>query len=186
VVRGQQGDHRLLGEVDPPQSVVVAPRRGRVLEAHGGVEPPRLHRLDQLGERALLDRQLQLGLLRAQGRDGGGHDRGQRTGKGAQPQRAALGGDERIHLRVGEVEPRRQGVGVREQQLARGSRHRAGAPAHQQRRAQLLLQGAHLLGDRRLAERKRRGGARERALTGDLPEGEQPAWIEHPRSLSVR
>ncbi len=61
----------------------------------------------------------------------------------------------------------------------------APAPAHEQRRAQLPLQRAHLLGDRGLAERERRGGARERALTGDLPEGEQPARIEHPFSLSV-
>jgi hypothetical protein len=124
--------------------------------------------------------------LAAQRGDGGWHDRGQGAREGAQPQGAALGDDERIHLGVGQVEPRRQGVGVREQQVTCRRRHRAGAPADEQRRSQLLLQRAHLLGDRGLAERERRGGARERAAAGDLPEGQQAARIEHRHRLSVR
>ena len=93
--------------------------------------------------------------------------------------------DERVHLEVGEVEPRGDRVGVREQQLAGRGGERAGAAADEQRGAELALEGADLLRHRGLAERERLGRARERALARDLAEGEQAARIEHSLSLSV-
>jgi hypothetical protein len=74
---------------------------------------------------------------------------------------------------------------MREQELARRRDHRAGASADEQRRAQLALQRADLLRDRGLAQGQGVGGAGERALARDLAEGQQPARVEHPLSLSV-
>ena len=61
---------------------------------------------------------------------------------------------------------------------------RAAAAAHEQRGAELALERGDLLGDRRLAERERLGGARERAGAGDRAERQQPACVEHSVSLS--
>ena len=178
-------DHRLLVDVDAAQAVGLAARQREVLEAQAGVQVAAADRVGDRGMRSLLHGHLQVGLGGLQRGEGGRRDRGDRAGERSEAELPPLLRHDGADLAVGELEPGGERVRVLEQQGAGRRGHRPAAPADEQLRAQLALEAAHLLGDRGLAERERDGRVRERALAGDRPERQQPAWIEHSLSLSI-
>jgi hypothetical protein len=111
------------------------------------------------------------------------HQRGQRAGERAEPQPQPRASDQLGQLALGELQPGRDGVGVRERDRAcRGQREPARGTV-QQPPAHLPLQRGDLLRDRRLGQEQhaRRGG--EGTLVGDGAERQQPASI-HKSNLS--
>lgn len=80
-------------------------------------------------------------------------------------------------MRVGELQPPGDVIGVFEQYLA-GVRDAQSAPSPlEQAYADLGLQEGDLARYRRLLQREGLGGARERPLVGHRPEGQQPPWV---------
>ena len=83
-------------------------------------------------------------------------------------------------------EPVGDRVGVGEQQRARLGRRRPARAALEQPHAELALERRDLLRDRRLGERERLAGPRERALPDDLTERQQPPRIHIDSAYSTR
>ena len=86
-------------------------------------------------------------------------------------------------LPLGLPQPVGHHVGVLEQQRARLRERQPARPALEQLHPGLALQRRDLLGHRRLRERERLGGARERAEAGHLAEREHTARVDHRLSL---
>ena len=90
-----------------------------------------------------------------------------------------LFGNRFADLRLGELQPLAQRLGVRVQKLADRGQREARPASHDQPLAELSLQRSDLLRNGRLRERERSGGVRERSPLRDLPEDDQPPRIQH-------
>ena len=97
---------------------------------------------------------------------------------GADPQLAALRGDQLLELLAGALQPRGERVGMGQQQRPAGVSSNMPAPRSMSGR-RAALEAADVLGDGGLRERQLRGRARERARVRNGAEGEQAARIQH-------
>src|SRR4051812_43028484 len=184
VVR-REGDLELLPKkVAALHARRLVARLGRVLEGDRQVE---LTGPDPRGEvaGALVDGHAAVRVRGPQVVDGGGDEGGQggRECADAQPRAPALRGGRELLAR--EPEPVRDRVRVPEQDLALGGEPEAAGLAIEQAHADLALERGDLVGDRRLRERERAGGAREGPLVSDRAKREDASRI-HSQTLSVR
>jgi hypothetical protein len=184
MARRQESAEWLGEEIVAAEARRVATLVRDVLEGEGRVQAAVLHGGFEVDHRAFGDLDLERGVALAQDVDGGGDDGGEGAREGADAQEGALLGDELRELLGGEREPAGDGVGVFEKEPAGGGRCAAAGAALEEAGAELALERGDLLGDRGLAEVQRVRGAGERAVAGDLAEGEQAAWINDSLSLS--
>src|SRR6185503_18512236 len=118
-----------------------------------------------------------VGVFTAEGPDERGHDVFARDAGAADRQLAADSPLELLDGLPGLAGQRQQAARVTEQERARPGRRGAAAEPIQQLHAELVLEAAHVLGDRRLGQEERLGGAREAAQLGDLHEDLEPTQV---------
>jgi hypothetical protein len=184
VVRRQR-DQELLAQrqVAPFDSRRLVSGIGRVLERHGEVQLARSDPRRQVCA-PFVHGDPRGGEPESQARDGGRHQPRQRGREGADAQSAPLLVRELGDLRACEREALGDDVGVLEQDRSRGGELEATGLAAQESHAGLALEGGDLVGHRRLRQREPAGGAGERALVRDGPEG-QHAFRVHSSRLSI-
>ena len=107
------------------------------------------------------------------------HQHSKNARERSDPKSVLLVGQRLLELRLRELQPFPDRLGVRKQKLADRGQCEAGPPAHDQALAKLGLQCLDLLRDGRLREREGSGGTRERPLLRDLSKDDQPPRIEH-------
>ena len=152
---GRKGDEeRLAHEVAPLGAFELASRERGVLEVDGEVELSGADALGQLVGAALLDGDPGARMGGADLRDGRRHEARERGREGADAQERALVVGDLGELERGEVEAHGDRVGVLEQQRAGRGELQPARPAIEQPRADLLLEGRHLMRDRGLRERE--------------------------------
>ena len=140
------------------------------------------HRLLGLG---LEDRELHLGVARAEQGHRRGHERGAGGREGRHPDTAAAEPGDRLQLSLGEGLLGEDRLGVTKQRIAGiGETHATGGP-FEQRHARTALERRHLLGDGGLRVGERLGGCRQGAEAGDLAEDLQVPQLEHKHSLEL-
>jgi hypothetical protein len=166
---GATGGERVPGRQQHPQ---LLGREGEGLDAldgggararHRHVDRAALDEARHLAAARVAEGHLQAGV----GAVEGGERRGQPHGvRGARRDPRAPAGQARVALevRAGAVELGQDGLGADEQVGARGRRLRAPGGAVQEPHAELLLQPAHLLGERGLRDPQLLGGAGERPV----------------------
>ena len=128
-------------------------------------------------------RQLDAGVLGAEGGDRQRHQRRRGGLERRQPQPAAADAGDRLQLGLGLAEPREDRVGVAHERLARLGQPDAARVALDERAAGLALERGDLLRDGGLREGEGLGGGRERAANRDLPEHAHTANVKHQRVL---
>jgi len=128
---------------------------------------------------ALGERQLDVGVARAEARDRERHQRRPRGREGGHPQATPAQAGDRPERRLGGLQARKDALGVAHERLPRRGQGDPARMALQQRHPGFRLERGDLLGDRglRVVERVRRG--REGAAPGDLVEDLQTRDIKH-------
>ena len=181
VVARHREEHRVARQVLAGDAVDLA--------ADAGIEPEREVDLAAAQQRRGVlglghdQRQLDAGVL---GAEGGDRQRHQRRGGGlerGQPQAAAAQAGDRLQLGLGLGEPGEDRVGVAHERLAGLGQPDAARVALDERAAGLALERGDLLRDGGLREREGLGGGAERAADRDLAEHAHAADVKHQQNL---
>jgi hypothetical protein len=183
VTKTQRGEHGLLEQIDSVHAVVLAAKLRRVLEAERNVQASICDRGNELVGAALCRAGVDRPAYASELRDGRGHQLSQGARKRADPEQPVLVGDRLSELRLGKLQPVEERLRVCVQELTLGRQREPAPPTFDQARAELDFQRPNLLRYRRLRERERAGGARERLVLRDCPEREDTPRIEHRFSL---
>ena len=128
--------------------------------------------------------QVDLGVALVEDRDGAGDQGRDGGGEAGKAQSATPQASDLAELLLGLLQAREHGLGVSQEGTAGvGEAYRSHAPFHQPGPC-LPLEGGDLLADRRLGERQRLRGGRERAPGGDFPQHAEATWIQHKQCLT--
>ena len=181
VVGRQRHQEGLAEEVVAFEVLELASRKGGVLKVDGEMEGSRANAVGQLVGGAFVHGDPSARVLRADLRHGRRHQAGERCGERADPQERALVVRDLGELEGGEVEARRDGVGVLEQQGAGACGSQAARAAVEQSGPDLLLECCDLVRDRGLRERELMRRAGERALAGHHAEGQNASGVHRQK-----